>query len=139
MRQVESDVTLGRAVPKKGEEQESYWVGAPKGGKGKGKGRKKGTPLALGEAPSDETSDAATPPATPNNAPLQVPLGTLTALLALSIPAPASKADLPRVVENLKLKKQYYVSNQEAQTKANIEKVEKGEFLCSKRCEPIEC
>ena len=49
----------------------------------------------------------------------------LSALLALSIPPPLNQADLPRVVDNVKLKREYFVSNQARVTKENIEKAEK--------------
>jgi hypothetical protein len=125
VRQVEADASLGRVVKKKGEsEEDAYFLGGG-GKKGKkGGAKKKGTPLALGQAP-DEAEDAAAPAASAN-APLNVPLGTLSALLALSIPPPTSSGDVPRVVDNLKLKREYFVSNQAQQTRANIEKVEKG-------------
>ncbi len=45
--------------------------------------------------------------------------------LALSIPPPTNASDVGRVVENLKLKRQYFVSNQGQVTKENIDKVEK--------------
>jgi len=128
VRQVEADASLGRVVKKKGEsEEDAYFLGG--GGKRgkKGGAKKKGTPLALGQAP-DEAEDAAAPAASAN-APLNVPLGTLSALLALSIPPPTSSGDVPRVVDNLKLKREYFVSNQAQQTRANIEKVEKGALM----------
>ncbi|PWN99528.1 hypothetical protein FA09DRAFT_333822 [Tilletiopsis washingtonensis] len=126
VRQVEADASLGRVVKKKGEsEEDAYFLGGG-GKKGKkGGAKKKGTPLALGQAP-DEAEVAAAAPATSANAPLNVPLGTLSALLALSIPPPTSSGDVPRVVDNLKLKREYFVSNQAQQTRANIEKVEKA-------------
>lgn len=111
-----------RVARKKGddEDESSFFVGAPKKSGKKNKGKSKGTPLALGEAPSDEPST----PSTGGSA-LHVPLGTLSALLALSIPPPTSQADTARVVDNLRLKREYFISNQERKTKENIEKVEK--------------
>ncbi|TFK28732.1 hypothetical protein FA15DRAFT_633100 [Coprinopsis marcescibilis] len=106
IRQVE-DIPEGSILKKKkGEDQESYFVG----GKGKGKGGKK--VLA---------KDA---PATSSNA-LNVPLPTLSALLALSIPPPVSSTDVPRVVEDLKTKKAWFEANQESTTKENIAKAQK--------------
>ena len=49
----------------------------------------------------------------------------LSALLGLSIPPPANHADLARVVDNIKLKREYFVSNQDRVTRENIERVEK--------------
>ena len=48
----------------------------------------------------------------------------LSALLNLSIPPPTSHADLGRVVDNIKLKREYFVSNQPHQTQENIRKAE---------------
>lgn len=55
---------------------------------------------------------------------LNVPFGMLSALMGLSIPPPTSHADLPRVVDNIKLKREYYVSNQERATRENVERAE---------------
>ncbi|WFD28862.1 multicopy suppressor of BFA (Brefeldin A) [Malassezia nana] len=85
-------------VPKKGEE-EDYFVGATKK---KNKGRK---------ARAQDTDESGA---------LHVPFGMLSALLSLSIPPPANQADLPRVVENIQLKREYFVSNQAHQTQENI-------------------
>lgn len=85
-------------VPKKGEE-EDYFAGVAKK---KSKGRK-------AKAPEADESGA-----------LHVPFGMLSALLSLSIPPPANHADLPRVVENIQLKREYFVSNQARQTAENI-------------------
>ncbi|KAJ7682795.1 hypothetical protein DFH06DRAFT_972163 [Mycena polygramma] len=94
---------------KKGEDEDAYFVG----GKGKGKG-KKSQPKAA------ESSDAAAPTATQ----LNVPLPTLSALLSLSIPPPASNIDVPRVIEDLKTKKEWFEANQVRVTAENIAKAE---------------
>ena len=96
LRQVEQDVGNG-LVPrkKKGDSEENYFVG----GKAKGKkGSKAGTPPS--SSPSSSSSA------------LNLPLGTLTALLELSIPPPASTADLTRVIEDLKTKKAWFEGTQ---------------------------
>lgn len=121
LRQVDSDAMVPKgAVIKKKEEDDSYFVGS--GGKQKKnkKQNKRGIPLSLGD-------DENTAPAGANGGAgaLHVPLGMLSALLSLSIPPPANSADVPRVVDNLKLKKEYFVSNQARVTKENIERVEK--------------
>lgn len=93
---------------KKGEDEEAYFVG----GKGK-KGKKGGKPAPAAE-PAESTGDK-----------LNVPLPTLSALLSLSIPPPTSTADVPRVVEDLKTKKAWFVANQAratAEAKAKAEK-----------------
>lgn len=133
-RRVESDAaSLGQVVRKKGEEDpaDAYFVGGTaKKGKG-GKKNKKGTPLALGESPADDESStdggASTPSASAPAAKsdLRVPVGHLSALLSLSIPPPTSSADVPRVVDNLKLKKRYFEENQDRKTKERIAEVEK--------------
>ena len=48
----------------------------------------------------------------------------LTALMNLSIPPPANAADRARVVENIKLKREYFLSNQARVTEENKKKVE---------------
>ncbi|KAJ4478103.1 hypothetical protein J3R30DRAFT_3657430 [Lentinula aciculospora] len=90
---------------KKGEHDDSYFVG----GKGKGKGKKNG-PKTNGSAE--------------NSSQLNLPFATLSALLNFSIPPPTSNADIPRVVENLKTKKEWFEANQTRQTAANVAKAE---------------
>lgn len=84
-RQVEQDVG-GSLVQrkKKGEDEEAYFVG----GKGRGGRRGAGKGAAARE--------------------LNLPLPTLSALMELAIPPPASAADLPRAVEDLKTKKAWF-------------------------------
>ncbi|GLB33817.1 putative nuclear segregation protein Bfr1 [Lyophyllum shimeji] len=98
---------------KKGEEEEAYFVG----GKGKGKG-KRGTAKA-----SDANGTEPTSPSTATG-PLNLPLPTLSALMSLSIPPPASAADVPRVIEDLKTKKAWFEANQARVTAENIAKAE---------------
>ncbi|CAK5262725.1 unnamed protein product [Mycena citricolor] len=106
LRKVEA-ATDGLVVrKKKGEEEQSYFVA-----KGKGKGKK---------APAKEVET----PASSSSA-LNIPLATLSALLSLSIPAPASNVDLPRVIEDLKTKKEWFAANQSRVTAENIAKAEK--------------
>ncbi|KAJ3835573.1 hypothetical protein EV361DRAFT_845470 [Lentinula raphanica] len=103
LRKVE-DVPEGAVVrKKKGEDEESYFVG----GKGKSKGKK-----GKANAPAETSS------------PLNLPFSTLTALSNFSIPPPTSNADIPRVIENLKTKKAWFEANQARQTAANIAKAE---------------
>lgn len=95
---------------KKGEDQESYFVG----GKGKGKGKK-------GPSKTNGTNGTAE---TPSSGQLNIPFPTLSALLSLSIPPPASPADVPRIVEDLKTKKAWFEANQDRVTAENIAKAE---------------
>ncbi|KAF8897540.1 hypothetical protein BD779DRAFT_1667503 [Infundibulicybe gibba] len=106
IRQVEAAPEGLVARKKKGEDEETYFVG-----KGKGKG-KKGSPKGNGQADGSST------------APLNVPLATLSALLALSIPPPVSSVDVPRVVEDLKTKKAWFEANQARVTAENVAKAE---------------
>ncbi|KAF8529016.1 hypothetical protein BU17DRAFT_37943 [Hysterangium stoloniferum] len=104
LRQVEQPGEGLVARKKKGEDQESYFVG----GKGKAKrGNKNITPA----------------PASASGA-LNIPFATLTALLELSIPPPASNAELPRAIEDLKTKKAWFEANQDKVTAANVAKAE---------------
>ncbi|SNX82214.1 related to BFR1 - Nuclear segregation protein [Melanopsichium pennsylvanicum] len=122
LRQVNSDamVPKGAVLKTKNEQDETYFAGKASR-KPKGRGNKRGTPLDLSADAADENT-AVTAAA---EGKLNVPLGTLSALLALSIPPPTNAADVSRVVENLKLKKQYFVSNQARVTRENVERVEK--------------
>ncbi|KAI0045298.1 hypothetical protein FA95DRAFT_131218 [Auriscalpium vulgare] len=109
IRQVEA-ATDGLVVrKKKGEEDDTYFVG-----KGKGKG-KKGGAKANGSAAAEPSAASGS---------VNVPLPTLTALLRLSIPPPASSADIPRVVEDLKTKKAWFEANQARATQEAIAKAE---------------
>lgn len=98
------------ARKKKGEEEEAYFVG------GKGKKGKKGSskPVSTSNSNSSENPSAQ----------LNIPLSTLSALLSLSIPPPTSTTDLPRVVEDLKIKKTWFEANQARVTAENKEKAE---------------
>ncbi|TFK43524.1 hypothetical protein BDQ12DRAFT_675119 [Crucibulum laeve] len=98
---------------KKGEDEDSYFVG----GKGK-KGGKKG--------PKTNGAAEVASPASPSSASgtLNVPLPTLSALLSLSIPPPASNVDVPRVIEDLKTKKAWFEANQARVTAENVAKAE---------------
>lgn len=100
-------------VKKKGEEEEAYFVGGNR--KAKGKKTLKANNINNGF----EVGGASSSPGT-----LNVPLPTLTAILSLSIPPPASNADLGRVVEDLKTKKAWFEANQERQTTLNMTKAQ---------------
>ncbi|KAE8255062.1 hypothetical protein A4X13_0g3180 [Tilletia indica] len=132
VRQVEStdDALKGmRVAKKKGDEDESdyFFSGAGKKGKGakggKGAGKQPAAPAAPADASTNGPDSSAS--ASAGGSTLHVPLGHLSALLALSIPPPTSTTDLPRVIDNLKLKKAYFVGNSDRVTKENIAKVEK--------------
>jgi len=109
IRQVEAAPDSLVVRKKKGEEEESYFVG----GKGKSKGKK--GPKASGT----DVTEAAT-----SSSNVNVPFGTLSALLSLSIPPPSSQADVPRVVEDLKTKKAWFEANQARTTAEAIAKAE---------------
>ncbi|KAF9247053.1 hypothetical protein BU15DRAFT_84619 [Melanogaster broomeanus] len=102
LRQVET-IAEGVVVrKKKGEEEESYFVG-----KGK-KGKKDKTPKSASD--SDPLKN--------------LPFGTITALSTLAIPLPTAPSDIPRVVEDLKTKKTWFEVNQARVTAENIAKAE---------------
>jgi hypothetical protein len=112
LRKVEAEPQQGLvARKKKGEDEESYFVG----GKGK-KFRKGGTKV--------NGASEASPAITSSSTQLNVPLATLSALLSLSIPPPTATADVPRVVEDLKTKKAWFEANQARVTAENITKAE---------------
>ena len=105
---------------KKGEVEESYFIaGKPKakgqkGPKANGSSKPKETKETNGEAPVSATSSGS----------LNVRLPTLSALLVLSIPPPASNADVPRLIEDLNTKKAWFEANQARVTASNIAKAE---------------
>ncbi|KAK7470624.1 multicopy suppressor of BFA (Brefeldin A) [Stygiomarasmius scandens] len=95
------------ARKKKGQDEESYFVG----GKGKSKGKKSSANKAANGNASSSSE-------------LNLPFSTLSALLSLSIPPPTSSADIPRVIENLQTKKAWFEANQARVTAENIAKAE---------------
>ncbi|KAG8865127.1 hypothetical protein FRB96_000016 [Tulasnella sp. 330] len=101
------------AVKKKGEEM-NYFVATKKPKAAKKGGKPNGT------TPPESTSAV---PAVSDK--LKISLATLAALATLSIPPPATPADVPQTIENLKIKKEWYLANQEKQTVVNKAKAEK--------------
>ncbi|KAF8351451.1 hypothetical protein F5887DRAFT_1058314 [Amanita rubescens] len=110
----------GVVVRKKGEEEESYFVG----GKGRGRGKKNA------QKTSSEGNGAAT---------LHMSLPILSALGTLSIPPPTSPADVPRIIEDLKTKKMWFEANQARTTAESIAKAEAEVKLLTKEtpAEPV--
>ncbi|KAL1747434.1 hypothetical protein HDZ31DRAFT_80420 [Schizophyllum fasciatum] len=106
IRKVESAPEGAIVRKKKGEEEADYFVA----GKAK-KGRKQG------QAPRERA-----PPAEGDK--LHVPFATLSALLTLSIPPPASHGDVPRVVADLGTKKAWFEANQKRVTQENVARAE---------------
>jgi hypothetical protein len=84
---------------KKGEDNENYFVA-----KKKQPVPKKGASTPAPAPPKENSSSS-------NSQQLQIHFGTLSGLLALSIPPPANAGDVPRVVEDLKTKKAWYQAN----------------------------
>jgi uncharacterized coiled-coil DUF342 family protein len=95
------------ARKKKGEDDDNYFVSS--------KGKKKGGAKA---------ASASSPAATPSDAKLNLPLATLSALMSLSIPPPSSTSDIPRAVEDLKTKREWFLANQAHVTAENIAKAD---------------
>ena len=112
IRQVDADITGLVARKKKGEEEESYFVGG-KGKKNKKSGSSKPAPVANGDSETSAPSGS-----------LNVPLPTLAALLSMSIPPPVSAADVPRTISDLQTKKAWFEANQARVTAENIAKAE---------------
>lgn len=101
-------------MKKKGEDENNYFVAK--------KGKKAPPAKAYGSA-------APAPPAStnerdPSTAQLNIPFGTLSGLMALSIPPPTNVSEVPRVIEDLKTKKTWYLANQARVTKENVAKAE---------------
>lgn len=122
LRQVDADVGAGLvARKKKGEEEESYFVAS----KGKGKGGRKGGAKTNGNGNTEAAAPtAAIDTEATGHANFNAPLPILSALLSLSIPPPTSKAEIPRVVDDLKTKKSWYEANQARVTAENVAKAE---------------
>jgi len=95
-------------MKKKGDEEQTYFVGKPKGKK-----------ISKTDGATNTPSSAPS-----SNGLLNIPLGNLSAILSLSIPPPVSTADLPRVVEDLKTKKSWFEANQARQTAENVAKAQ---------------
>lgn len=107
----DATVPEGAVVARKKGDEDDYFAGTGSGKK-KGKGKKSG-PQAVKAQGTDEAGGA-----------FNVPFGMLSALLSLSIPPPMNQADVPRLVDNIKLKREYFVSNQPHQTQENMRKTE---------------
>ncbi|KAG6378543.1 hypothetical protein JVT61DRAFT_12808 [Boletus reticuloceps] len=102
LRQVETVADGLVARKKKGEGEETYFMG-------KGKREKK---------------DKIPKVAHETDALKNLPFGTITALSKCAIPFPTTVADVPRVIEDLKTKKAWYEANQARVTAENIAKAE---------------
>jgi len=109
IRQVEAAPDNFVLCKKKGEGEEAYFAG----GKGRSKGKK-----------GHRANGAPTLETTPSSSRINVPFATLSALLTLSIPPPSSQTDIPRVVEDLKMKKAWFEANQAGVTAEAISKAE---------------
>ncbi|KZT39614.1 hypothetical protein SISSUDRAFT_1032502 [Sistotremastrum suecicum HHB10207 ss-3] len=108
LRQVENDFGEGMTPrKKKGQDEENYFVASKKKVNGSSK------PASGAQTPSKGSSSQ-----------LNVPLATLSALMSLSIPPPSSTDDVPRTIENLKIKKAWFEANQARVTAENIAKAE---------------
>ncbi|KAG2156068.1 hypothetical protein DEU56DRAFT_875831 [Suillus clintonianus] len=101
IRQVDAVGDAMVARKKKGDDEESYFVGKAK------KGKKSPKPTS----PADTSA-------------IHLPYGQLSALLSLSIPPPTGQAEVPRVIEDLKTKKAWFEANQARQTAENVAKAE---------------
>jgi hypothetical protein len=86
------------------------------GGSGKkGKKGKSGKAPASGTATPGSTEA----PATTSGGSVNLPMSLLSALLALGIPPPSGKEDVPRTVNDLETKKSWFEANSEAKTKVS--------------------
>ncbi|KZT74413.1 hypothetical protein DAEQUDRAFT_761273 [Daedalea quercina L-15889] len=116
LRKVEAAPAEGMVVrKKKGEDADNYFVAKPR----KGQKVQKGTVKPAPAESNNSTSDASS-----SQSQLHVPLPTLSALLSLSITPPTSTADVPRIVEDLKAKKAWFLGNQARVTAENKQKAE---------------
>jgi hypothetical protein len=103
------------ALKKKGEEENNYFVA---------KKTKKAAPAKSYGSPAPAPPQPTTDNASASSQQLNIPFGTLSGLMALSIPPPTNASEVSRVIEDLKTKKTWFVANQERVTKENIKKAE---------------
>ena len=101
LRQVDS---TGLVPKKKKGDEENYFVA-----KKKQPAPKKGASTPAPVPPKEVGSSS-------NSQQLQIPFGTLTGLMALSIPPPTNAGDVSRVVEDLKTKKAWFQANRRCLT-----------------------
>ncbi|GAA5968039.1 hypothetical protein JCM3765_003563 [Sporobolomyces pararoseus] len=115
LRKVEDELPKGTVVRKKGEQQEDEtgWGGVKNKKKGNNKNQNKGSSLAAEGSTSG--SDQL----------LNLPFGTLAALMSLGITAPLTTKEVSQTIDNLELKKKYFVDNQDRVTKERVAAVEK--------------
>ncbi|KAG8756087.1 hypothetical protein FRC14_003390 [Serendipita sp. 396] len=114
LRKVETNMDGYAVRKKKGEEENNYFVAK--------KTKKQPPPKAYGSAapaPPAQTTES-----NPGSAQLNIPFGTLSGLMAFSIPPPTNVSEVPRVIEDLKTKKAWYQANQDRVTKENVAKAE---------------
>ena len=112
------DAMEGMALmKKKGEDEVNYFVAK--------KGKKSAPTKSYGQAaPAPPAASGEGASASAGSAQLNIPFGTLSGLMALSIPPPTNVSEVPRVIEDLKTKKAWYQANQARVTKENVAKAE---------------
>ncbi|KAK5114466.1 hypothetical protein LTR62_002401 [Meristemomyces frigidus] len=108
-RTVEDSAIKGTRLPKKGDDEENYFIGSG------GKKNKRSRNQAAGGAASPA-------PATPGK--FQLDIGTLDALARINVDPPMSQSDVPAVVEKLKGKLEHWKGDQDRKTKENVEKAQ---------------
>lgn len=102
IRQVDSSVPEGAIALTKKKDEDSYFVG--------GGGKKAKKQQQQQQRKQDDS--------------LNVPFGTLSALMSMDIQAPSTVADLPKTIEALETKRQWYADNQARVTAEKIAAVE---------------
>lgn len=102
-RTVDAEGIKGKALPRKGDDSEDYFVGGP-GKKGK-KGRK-AAQAASSPAPAAETTSR-----------FNIPFGVIEELAKVDVQPPSNQSEVPAVVEKLKEKLANWKQNQDAKTK----------------------
>ncbi|GAA5879180.1 hypothetical protein JCM16303_001329 [Sporobolomyces ruberrimus] len=116
VRKVEQELPKGTVVRKKGDQaQEEEGLGGWGGVKNKKKGGNNNRKAAGGDASAAPANDQL----------LNLPFGTLAALMGLGITAPLTTKEVPQTIDNLELKKKYFVDNQGRVTKERVAAVEK--------------
>lgn len=103
----EGNVPMGKVLQRKDEREESYFMG-------------KG-PSSVRKAQKSSSSSPSSRP----SAPFKLPLSTMEQLWDLKIEVPVSLADVPKTLEAIDTKRQWYLDNQERVTNERKAKAER--------------
>ncbi|KAI9786548.1 MAG: hypothetical protein M1816_007872 [Peltula sp. TS41687] len=124
-RVIDASDIKGTKVVRKDDREDTYFVGT--GGKKGKRGRKNGNAAAASPARTSTPTESSVGTATPTSGggKFNLSMGIIEELSKVDVEPPMSQADVPAVVDRLKHKVEEWKSDQDRQTKANIEKARK--------------